>query len=75
MIIQDCPNCGGIHYGSLKCSYIKTPCVICGEETIFACSDCAIESGGNSAVHVCAKTECRDRHEAAVHGQAAKDGT
>lgn len=25
MTILDCPNCGGIHYGSIKCPYLDTP--------------------------------------------------
>lgn len=67
MTIINCPNCGGTHYGSLKCPYTKEPCVICGDMTVLACSDCAIDSGGKEAVHVCEKRECRDKHEAEKH--------
>ncbi len=73
MTIKDCPNCGGTHYGSNKCPYTSAPCVVCGVETIFACSDCAIESGGHDGVHVCVKTECQDAHENERH-PAAQNG-
>jgi hypothetical protein len=36
-------------------------CVVCGDLTEWACSDCAIDTG--STVHVCNKTKCRDIHE------------
>lgn len=65
MAIVNCPNCGGIHYGSHKCPFITSPCVICGDDTVMACSDCAIETG--KSVHVCAKPKCRDQHEADTH--------
>lgn len=70
MTILNCQNCGGIHYGSIRCPYTKLPCIICGDETIMACADCAIDSAGGkgASVHVCIKTECRDRHEATAHG-------
>ena len=67
MTIKNCPLCGGDHWGSNKCPFIEAPCVICGEMTVMACSDCAINSGGRESVHVCAKTVCRDQHEKAVH--------
>lgn len=57
-----CPKCGGTHYGSHECPFISLPCAVCGEETIMACSDCAIDTG--ESVHVCGKRECRDLHEA-----------
>lgn len=65
MTIRGCPNCGGTHFGSIKCPYISAPCIVCGEATILACSDCAIDTG--KSVHVCEKSECRDAHEIA-HG-------
>lgn len=68
MTIQDCPKCGGTHFGSHKCPFIEEPCAVCGDLTVLACSDCAINSGGRTSVHVCAKPECRDKHEALVHG-------
>lgn len=37
------------------------PCVICGDSTYLACSDCMIDK--NIAVHVCGKAECRSKHE------------
>ena len=67
MNIFNCPNCGGTHYGSVKCPYINEPCVVCGDGTILACSDCAIDY--HRSVHVCKKPECRDAHESAVHPQ------
>ena len=63
--IRSCPTCGGDHFGSSVCPYTPAPCVICGDETIMACSDCAINSGGRNRVHVCNKTGCRDAHERA----------
>jgi len=60
-----CDNCGGIHYGSPRgyCPYIKADCVVCGTPTIYACSDCAIDSGGKKSVHVCADVACQRKHE------------
>lgn len=60
-----CANCGGIHYGSPSnhCPYTKAPCVVCKTMTIWACSDCAIDSGGKESVHVCEKVECQRKHE------------
>jgi hypothetical protein len=52
-----------MHFGSSKCPFIEAPCSICGDLTVLACSDCAIESGGRETVHVCNKSECRDEHE------------
>ena len=69
MTIKDCPNCGGTHYCSYTCPFIKAPCIVCGAETIFACSDCAIDAGGKESVHVCEKSECRDAHERHQHGE------
>ena len=69
MTILDCPNCGGTHYGSNKCPFTEASCVVCGSMTVFACSDCAIDSGGARSVHVCQKRECRDAHEAACHAK------
>jgi hypothetical protein len=63
MTIRNCPNCGGDHFGSNKCPYRSAPCVICGADTILACSDCAIDSAGENSVHVCSRPECRDAHE------------
>jgi hypothetical protein len=63
MTIRNCPICGGDHFGFNKCPYIEKPCSVCGEPTILACSDCAIESGGTKTVHVCKRLECRDKHE------------
>jgi hypothetical protein len=75
MTIRNCPVCGGDHFGSVACPYIPAPCVVCGEQTVMACSDCAIESGGRRSVHVCAKRECRDHHEAAHHPPRAEKTT
>ena len=63
MGIENCPNCGGTHIGSNKCPFISAPCVVCGEATILACSDCAIDSGGKNSVHICDKPSCRNTHE------------
>lgn len=69
MTIENCPNCGGIHYGSHKCPYNLAPCVVCGALTIYACSDCAIDSAGKQSVHVCTNGTCQETHENTVHGQ------
>ena len=69
MTIKDCPNCGGTHYGAHRCPFIKAPCAVCGADTIFACSDCGIDSGGKESVHICEKPECRDGHERDIHGR------
>lgn len=60
-----CKNCGGQHYGSPLdyCPYIKSACVVCGAETIYSCSDCAIDSSGKKSVHVCPKVACQREHE------------
>lgn len=63
MTIKNCPNCGGDHWGSFKCPFNVVPCVVCGTDTIFACSDCAIDSGGKASVHVCERVECQRAHE------------
>lgn len=63
MTIKDCPKCGGDHWGQHECPFIKAPCCVCKEPTILACSDCAIDSGGKTSVHVCSKAACRDEHE------------
>ena len=67
MTIKDCPNCGGDHWGVFVCPFTKAPCVVCGALTIFACSDCGIDSGGKASVHVCSNTPCHRRHEKDVH--------
>jgi hypothetical protein len=72
MTIRNCRNCGGNHFGSHKCPYISTPCVICGADTIMACSDCAIDSGGKQIVHVCGNGACRDAHEQTRHTAETK---
>ena len=61
MTITDCPKCGGTHYGSHECPFNSAPCVVCGEQTISGCVDCAIET--RRSVHVCKKAECRREHE------------
>ena len=63
MTIRNCPHCGGDHFGSYLCPFIEAACVVCGDLTVLACSDCAIESGGRKSVHVCAKPSCQDEHE------------
>lgn len=71
MTIQNCSNCGGTHYGSLKCPYgPKGPCVECGTDTIWACADCAIDLGGGSKVPLCDEPACRDAHERSAHYKA-----
>lgn len=67
MTITNCKNCGGTHHGSHECPYIKKPCVVCGADTVLACSDCAMDFGSKDAVHVCEKVECRDAHEKERH--------
>ena len=73
MSIENCPNCGGAHFGSNKCPFNPAqPCSICGELTVWACSDCQINTG--KTVNVCNKSACRDAHEAAAecHAEAKK---
>jgi len=67
MTIQNCPKCGGIHFGSNKCPYTFLPCVVCGKETIFACSDCAIDT--DESIHVCQCEACRNQHEVLRHAR------
>lgn len=72
--ITECPKCGGTHIGGRTghCPYDDLrPCVICGNKTAYACSDCKIET--RNTVSVCHKTECRDAHEVAVHPPATGD--
>ena len=64
MTILNCVRCGGTHYGSYECPYIEKSCDVCGENTVLACSDCAIDSHGTCSVHICNNSECRDKHEA-----------
>ena len=74
MTIRNCPKCGGNHFGTFECPYILSPCVICGVDTILACSDCAIGSSKPS-VHVCNKSGCRDRHEREAHATPPAPGS
>lgn len=62
-----CENCGGMHYGHNKCPFTNSACVVCGDLTIMACSDCAIDTG--QSVHICTKIACRDQHELTHHTQ------
>lgn len=73
MAILNCSYCGGTHYGSNNCPFIPAPCIICGTETVMACSDCAIDSGGKNSVHVCNDTDCRDKHEIRQHTPSGPD--
>lgn len=43
--------------------YGAAACVVCGDPTIYACSDCGIDSGGDKSVHVCTKRDCQNIHE------------
>ena len=47
----------------------KKVCHICGEQTLFACSDCQINF--SATVYVCYKSECRDAHERKCFGARA----
>ena len=60
---KNCPNCGGIHFGTRfdNCPFVKAACVVCGDDTIYACSDCRIDTG--QSVHVCADPRCQQEHE------------
>ena len=71
MSIENCPTCGGTHIGHNDCPFTLAPCVVCGMPTIFACSDCAIDSAGKQSVHVCGKPQCRDIHELERHGKGS----
>lgn len=63
---EPCEYCDGIHLGSGPCPY-RGPCVVCGEQTVFACADCGIDSAGRETVRVCTSSDCRDKHEATAH--------
>jgi hypothetical protein len=69
----ECPNCGGLHYGSPVgyCPYTKAPCVVCGDPTICACSDCQIDL--QTTIHVCGKWNCQDEHEKKHPASTAKE--
>lgn len=41
-------------------------CHVCGEQTLFACSDCRINFA--ATVYVCTKPACRDEHERKCYG-------
>jgi hypothetical protein len=71
MTIENCPKCGGTHFGSHECPYIDAPCVVCGERTVLACSDCAIDA--SESIHVCGNRRCREQHESKVHLQLAEN--
>ncbi len=45
-------------------TYVVKPCVVCGQDTSFACSDCAINGAGREQVHVCPTLSCQKEHEA-----------
>lgn len=66
-----CPKCGGAHFGTGfdACPYTKSPCVICGTPTIYACSDCRIDTG--KSVHVCGLAACQETHEASHNERPA----
>ena len=48
-------------------------CSICEAPADMACADCVIDTGIGAAV--CARTECRDAHEAEFHPRTAADPT
>jgi len=63
---MNCPHCDETMHSAEECPYTKGVCIICGDDTIWACSDCAVDTG--KSVHVCKKTDCRDTHESSeVH--------
>lgn len=64
--MAECPKCGGFHFEQSGCPF-PHPCSICGNGTDLACSDCAINSGGEKVVYVCLNPKCRDLHEAYIH--------
>lgn len=39
----------------------KKLCTVCGDKTLWACSDCQIDL--RTTVYVCEKPACRDEHE------------
>ena len=63
MTILNCGTCGGTHYGSHECPFTERPCIVCGAQTVMACSDCAIDAGGKMSAHVCGRRECMETHE------------
>ena len=70
-----CENCGGIHLGSARCPYLERtgPCDVCAVDTVYACSDCAIDFKGR-VVRVCTNPDCRDAHEASAHARQNDKG-
>lgn len=67
MSVENCPNCSGTHVGHNRCPFHAGPCVVCGEDTHWACADCRID--GKGSVYVCGKRECRDKHESDEAGE------
>lgn len=63
--VENCPNCGGTHFGSIDCPYLEKnmgePCEVCGERTNYCCADCRIDGAGK--VYVCFRDACRTAHE------------
>lgn len=45
-------------------------CHVCGDQTLFACSNCQINFA--ATVYVCAKSACRDEHERKCAGDGRK---
>jgi hypothetical protein len=64
--MKRCSDCGETHYGDTECPYTKLePCSICEELTLYACSDCRIDT--QKTIPVCVQSACRDKHEQLVH--------
>lgn len=52
---------------------IILPCIHCGYLTEWACSDCAIDSGGTVKPHVCHNRGCQTFHERSCHPDKRAD--
>lgn len=48
----------------------KKVCHVCGEQTLWACSDCRINFA--TTIYVCQKPACRDEHELKCIGDGSR---
>ena len=71
---EPCKDCGGLHFGSARCPYLERtgPCEICDTDTVYACSDCAIDFKGR-VVRVCTNPNFADLSFAPRKTQTAND--
>jgi len=68
--IQEALHCAAIMERECTMEHDRaqwSPCVICGDNTPLACSDCRIDTG--KSVHVCSRSVCRRKHEETYSGR------